>query len=66
LHTIEVVDLRKSYASFDAVQGMSFAVEPGTFTVILGPSGCGKSTTLRLLAGLETASSGRILMGGAK
>ncbi len=64
LHTIEVVDLRKSYGGFDAVQGISFAIEPGTLTVILGPSGCGKSTTLRLLAGLETANSGRILIGG--
>lgn len=64
MHTIEVVNLRKSYAGFEAVQGISFAVEPRTLTVILGPSGCGKSTTLRLLAGLETATSGRILIGG--
>jgi len=64
MHAIEVVDLRKSYASSEAVQGISFAVEPGTLTVILGPSGCGKSTTLRLIAGLETANSGKILIGG--
>jgi sn-glycerol 3-phosphate transport system ATP-binding protein len=64
MHAIEVVDLRKSYASSEAVQGICFAVEPGTLTVILGPSGCGKSTTLRLIAGLETANSGKILIGG--
>jgi sn-glycerol 3-phosphate transport system ATP-binding protein len=64
MHAIEVIDLRKSYGASDAVQGIGFAVEPGTLTVILGPSGCGKSTTLRLIAGLETASSGKILIGG--
>jgi sn-glycerol 3-phosphate transport system ATP-binding protein len=64
MHAIEVVDLRKSYASSDAVQGICFAVEAGTLTVILGPSGCGKSRTLRLIAGLETAHSGKILIGG--
>ena len=64
MHAIEVVDLRKSYDSSEAVQGICFAVEPGTLTVILGPSGCGKSTTLRLIAGLETANSGKILIGG--
>jgi sn-glycerol 3-phosphate transport system ATP-binding protein len=64
MHAIEVINLRKSYGSSDAVQGIGFAVEPGTLTVILGPSGCGKSTTLRLIAGLETASSGKILIGG--
>ena len=47
-----------------AVDGLSFAFEPGTLNVLLGPSGCGKSTTLRLIAGLETADAGRILIGG--
>mgnify|MGYP003374710298 CR=1 FL=1 len=39
-----------------AVDGLSFALEPGTLNVLLGPSGCGKSTTLRLIAGLEPVS----------
>ena len=47
-----------------AVDEVSFVVPSGTLTTLLGPSGCGKTTTLRLVAGLESASSGRILMGG--
>jgi sn-glycerol 3-phosphate transport system ATP-binding protein len=47
-----------------AVQNISFTVEAGTFTVLLGPSGCGKSTTLRMIAGLDTPTSGRIRIGG--
>jgi sn-glycerol 3-phosphate transport system ATP-binding protein len=43
-----------------AVDDISFAFDAGTLNVLLGPSGCGKSTTLRLIAGLETASAGRI------
>ncbi len=47
-----------------AVKGISFVVEQGTLTTILGPSGCGKTTTLRMIAGLESPTSGRIIMGG--
>jgi sn-glycerol 3-phosphate transport system ATP-binding protein len=47
-----------------AVDGLSFALDQGTLNVLLGPSGCGKSTTLRLIAGLEPAESGRVLIGG--
>jgi iron(III) transport system ATP-binding protein len=46
------------------VKGVSFTVPKGTLTTILGPSGCGKTTTLRMIAGLETASSGRIRIDG--
>ena len=46
-----------------AVDGLSFALDEGTLNVLLGPSGCGKSTTLRLIAGLEPADQGRILIG---
>jgi len=44
------------------VDGISFIVPQGTLTTILGPSGCGKTTTLRMIAGLESPSSGRILI----
>ncbi|HUH94216.1 MAG TPA: ABC transporter ATP-binding protein [Casimicrobiaceae bacterium] len=47
-----------------AVDDVSFALDAGTLNVLLGPSGCGKSTTLRLIAGLEPADRGRILIGG--
>jgi sn-glycerol 3-phosphate transport system ATP-binding protein len=47
-----------------AVDGMSFAFDQGSLNVLLGPSGCGKSTTLRLIAGLEPADSGRVLIDG--
>ena len=47
-----------------AVDRLSFAFDEGTLNVLLGPSGCGKSTTLRLIAGLEQADGGRILIGG--
>jgi iron(III) transport system ATP-binding protein len=47
-----------------AVKGISFTVPRGTLTTILGPSGCGKTTTLRMIAGLESPSSGQILIEG--
>ena len=47
-----------------AVDGLSFALDEGTLNVLLGPSGCGKSTTLRLIAGLDQADAGRVLIGG--
>ncbi|CTQ44073.1 MULTISPECIES: ABC transporter ATP-binding protein [Stappiaceae] len=47
-----------------AVDGLSIDIPAGSFTALLGPSGCGKSTTLRMIAGLENVSSGRILIGG--
>jgi len=54
----------KRYGDFAAVDDVSFTIEPGTLVTLLGPSGCGKTTTLRMAAGLETASAGRILIGG--
>jgi multiple sugar transport system ATP-binding protein len=47
-----------------ALSDFSLDVEEGEFLVLVGPSGCGKSTTLRILAGLETPSEGRVLIGG--
>jgi iron(III) transport system ATP-binding protein len=47
-----------------AVKGISFIVPHGTLTTILGPSGCGKTTTLRMIAGLESPTSGQIIMNG--
>jgi iron(III) transport system ATP-binding protein len=61
---VEFVDVTKRYGQVAAVDSISFTIEPGTLVTLLGPSGCGKTTTLRLIAGLEQASSGRILIGG--
>jgi iron(III) transport system ATP-binding protein len=47
-----------------AVDRFSLAVEAGAFVTLLGPSGCGKTTTLRMVAGLERATAGRISIGG--
>ena len=61
---ILVQDISKHWDSAKAVDNVSFEASAASLLVLLGPSGCGKSTTLRLIAGLEQVSSGRILIGG--
>ncbi|HEU5416694.1 MAG TPA: ABC transporter ATP-binding protein [Streptosporangiaceae bacterium] len=58
--TISVRDLRKSYGSVAAVDGVSFEVRPGEFFAILGPNGAGKTTTLEILEGLRKPDSGHV------
>lgn len=53
-----------SGAATRAVDGFTLTVEPGEFLVLVGPSGCGKSTTLRMVAGLESVTSGKIFIAG--
>ncbi len=53
----------KRFGRMVAVDGVSLTIEPGELVTLLGPSGCGKTTTLRMVAGLETASAGRIFIG---
>ncbi len=53
----------KKYGDVTAVDDVSFRVAPGELVTLLGPSGCGKTTTLRMVAGLESVSGGRILIG---
>jgi multiple sugar transport system ATP-binding protein len=55
--------LSKSFGSVQVLTDLSIDVAPGEFLVLLGPSGCGKTTALRIVAGLETADSGQVLLG---
>ena len=61
---LELVKIRKEYGSLIAVNDMSLKVEEGETMALLGPSGCGKSTTLNMIVGLETPTSGDILIDG--
>jgi ABC-2 type transport system ATP-binding protein len=63
--TIEVAGLRKRFGSTLALDGMSFAVQPGQVTGFVGPNGAGKSTTMRVILGLDAADEGTALIGGA-
>ncbi|MBE9554206.1 MAG: ABC transporter ATP-binding protein, partial [Proteobacteria bacterium] len=56
-------NVTKAYGDVVAVRDVSFTIEPGSLVTLLGPSGCGKTTTLRLIAGLEMSTKGRILIG---
>src|ERR1041385_9386760 len=62
---VTLKDVRKTYAGgFEAIKGLRLDVGDGQFCVLVGPSGCGKSTLLRMIAGLETTTSGAIDIGG--
>src|SRR6266536_2218405 len=61
---VQLVDLVKTFADVAAVDGINVQVPAGEFFSLLGPSGCGKTTTLRLIAGFEQPTSGRILLDG--
>jgi multiple sugar transport system ATP-binding protein len=61
---IRVQNVQKRFAGFTAVKGCTFTITDRAFVVMLGPSGCGKTTTLRMIAGLELPSDGRILLDG--
>jgi len=61
---LEVKSLSKRWGNTQAVQALSFSIRQGEFIALLGPSGCGKSTTLKMIAGLEQPSSGRLYLNG--
>jgi len=61
---VSLRDVRKSYTpELQVIHGVNMEIKDGEFIVILGPSGCGKSTLLRMVAGLETITSGEIVIG---
>jgi ABC-2 type transport system ATP-binding protein len=62
--TIEITGLRKRFGQTLALDGLSFAVTPGSVTGFVGPNGAGKSTTMRVILGLDAADEGSALIGG--
>ncbi len=61
---LELVGIRKEFPGFTAIENLDLKIPAGEFFALLGPSGCGKTTTLRIVAGLEEATKGRVLIGG--
>jgi putative spermidine/putrescine transport system ATP-binding protein len=61
---VRLEDLRRSYVGVSALNGLSLTLAPGELVALLGPSGCGKTTAMRLVAGLEEADSGRVVIAG--
>ncbi len=61
---LEIAGLSKRFGDLEALRGIDIGVERGEFIAVVGPSGCGKTTFLRMVAGLETATSGSILLDG--
>ena len=61
---LAVSGLNKRFDALEALRGIDLSIAPGEFISVVGPSGCGKTTFLRIVAGLETASSGKVLIDG--
>jgi spermidine/putrescine transport system ATP-binding protein len=61
---LELVGITKRFPGFTAIEQLDLTIPSGSFFALLGPSGCGKTTMLRLVAGLEDPTAGRILIGG--
>ena len=61
---LELQEITKSFSGTPVLNGISLKAEQGEFITLLGSSGCGKTTTLRIIAGLETPDSGRVLLSG--
>ena len=64
--TLELKRVDKAFGETKIIHGVDLGVADGEFVVFVGPSGCGKSTLLRLIAGLEAATAGDILLDGQR
>jgi multiple sugar transport system ATP-binding protein len=60
---VRLEEIRKSFGAVEVVKGLDLEIADGQFLVLLGPSGCGKTTALRMVAGLEAVSAGRVFIG---
>ncbi|WP_322865100.1 ABC transporter ATP-binding protein [Aquicoccus sp. G2-2] len=63
-HAVEVIDVSKSFKTFQALRSVRFDIRENEFFTMLGPSGCGKTTLLRMMAGFETPDTGSIRLHG--
>lgn len=63
MKSVALINISKSFSGKKILDNLNLFIEPGVFFVLLGPSGCGKTTLLRIIAGLEQADSGKILVG---
>jgi multiple sugar transport system ATP-binding protein len=63
MHSVEISNIRKIFGTTEVIHGVSANIDEGEFAILVGPSGCGKSTLLRMIAGLESISSGTIKIG---
>ena len=66
MSTIDLRNVSKHFGAFTAVKDLSLSVAAGEVVCLLGPSGCGKTTTLRIVAGLERASGGDVVIAGKR
>ncbi|MCV7194387.1 ABC transporter ATP-binding protein [Mycolicibacterium brumae] len=62
--SVDLVELGQHYGPVRALDGLTLRIEPGELVALLGPSGCGKTTALRIVAGLDEPSAGRVLIDG--
>ncbi|SFF48954.1 carbohydrate ABC transporter ATP-binding protein, CUT1 family [Aureimonas phyllosphaerae] len=64
VHSLKLSRIVKTFGPIEVLKGVDLEVKPGEFVVFVGPSGCGKSTLMRIIAGLETQTSGTVEIGG--